>query len=111
LHTKQKPDQLLIVLYSTVESPYNISSWDRLCECSAEEQTVDHVFFQCSIHRLPHGAHHLTVPHRSGSMETIRVIAPPTTYENNFIHHDFVQFEKERWRYTAILSSIGLSQE
>jgi len=26
-------------------------------ECGAEEQTVDHVVLQCSIHRPPHGLH------------------------------------------------------
>jgi len=31
------------------------------CECGAEEQTVDHVAFQCPIHRPPHGLHGLTV--------------------------------------------------
>jgi len=31
------------------------------CECFAEEQTVDHVVFQCPIHRLPHGLHGLTL--------------------------------------------------
>jgi len=31
------------------------------CECDAEEQTVDHVFHQCTIHRPPHGLHGLTV--------------------------------------------------
>jgi len=30
-------------------------------ECGVEEQTVDHVFFQCPIHRRPHGLHGLTV--------------------------------------------------
>ena len=33
------------------------------CECGREEQTVDHVFFQCPIHRPPHGLHGL---HGSG---------------------------------------------
>jgi len=28
-----------------------------VCECSAEEQTVDHVDLQCPIHRPPHGLH------------------------------------------------------
>ena len=31
------------------------------CECGTEEQTVDHVVFQCPIHRPPHGLHGLTV--------------------------------------------------
>jgi len=31
------------------------------CACGAKEQTVDHVVFQCSIHRPPHGLHGLTV--------------------------------------------------
>jgi len=31
------------------------------CECHTEVQTVDQVFFQCPIHRLPHGLHGLTV--------------------------------------------------
>ena len=38
-------------------------------------------------------------------------IAPPKTYESNFIHHDFVQFGKQHSRYKAILSSIVLSQQ
>jgi len=32
-----------------------------VCECGAEEQTIDHVVLQCSIHRPPHGLHGLTV--------------------------------------------------
>jgi len=32
-----------------------------VCECGAEEQTVDHVVLQCPIHRPPHGLHGLTV--------------------------------------------------
>jgi len=31
------------------------------CECGAEEQTVDHVVFQCPIHQPPHGLHGLAV--------------------------------------------------
>jgi len=31
---------------------------------------------------------------------------PPKTSENNFIHHDFLQFGKQHSRYKAILSSI-----
>ena len=31
------------------------------CECSASEQTADHVLTACSIHRAPHGARGLTV--------------------------------------------------
>jgi len=31
------------------------------CECSAEEQTVDHVVLQRPIHRLLHGLHGLAV--------------------------------------------------
>jgi len=27
------------------------------CECGAEEQTVDHVILQCTIHRPPYGLH------------------------------------------------------
>jgi len=34
---------------------------------------------------------------------------PPKTYENNFIHHNFVKFRKQHMRYKAILSSIVLS--
>jgi len=30
-------------------------------EFSAEEQTIDHVVLQCTIHRAPHGLHGLTV--------------------------------------------------
>ena len=33
----------------------------RACECGAEEQTVDHVVFQCRIHRPPDGLHGLAV--------------------------------------------------
>ena len=33
---------------------------------------------------------------------------PPKTYEDNFIHHDFLQFGKQCWRCKAILSSIVL---
>ena len=36
---------------------------------------------------------------------------PPKTYESNFIHHNFVQFEKQHSRYKAILSSNVLSQQ
>jgi len=32
-----------------------------ICECGAEDQTVDLVVFQCPIHRLPHGLHGLMV--------------------------------------------------
>ena len=32
-----------------------------VCECGAEEQTVDHVVLQCPIHRPPHGLHGLMV--------------------------------------------------
>jgi len=38
-------------------------------------------------------------------------IAPPKTYESNFIHHDFVQFRKQHSRLKAISSSIVLSQQ
>jgi len=31
------------------------------CECGAEEQSVDHVVFQCPIHLPPNGLHGLTV--------------------------------------------------
>ena len=37
-------------------------------------------------------------------------IAPPKTYENNFIHHEFLQFQKQ-YSPMAILSSIILSQQ
>jgi len=30
-------------------------------ECGGEEQTVDHVFLPCPIHRPPHGLHGLTI--------------------------------------------------
>jgi len=39
----------------------------------------------------------------------IGAIAPPKNYENNFIHHNFVQHEKKHSRYAAIVSSITLS--
>jgi len=32
-----------------------------VCECGAEEQTVDHVFLQRPIYRPSHGLHGLTV--------------------------------------------------
>jgi len=35
----------------------------------------------------------------------------PTTYESNFIHHDFVQFGKQHSWYKAILLSSILSQQ
>ena len=35
----------------------------------------------------------------------------PKTYENNFFHHDFVQFGKQHSRYKSILTSIVLSQQ
>jgi len=41
----------------------------------------------------------------------IGAIAPPKTYESNFIHNDFVQFRKKHSRYKAILPSIVLSQQ
>jgi len=31
------------------------------CECSAKEQTIDHVVLQYPIHQLPHGLHGLTI--------------------------------------------------
>jgi len=31
------------------------------CEFGAEDQTLDHVFFRCPIHRPPHGLHGRTV--------------------------------------------------
>ena len=31
------------------------------CECGAEDQTVDHVVFQCPIHQPPHELHCRTV--------------------------------------------------
>jgi len=31
-----------------------------VCECGAEELTVDHVVLQCPIHRPPHGLYGLT---------------------------------------------------
>jgi len=33
-------------------------------------------------------------------------IAPPKTYESNFIHHNFEQFGKQHSRYQAILPSV-----
>jgi len=32
-----------------------------VCECGAEEQTLDHVVLHCPIHRPPHGVDGLTV--------------------------------------------------
>jgi len=37
------------------------------------------------------------------SRGAIGTIAPPKTYESNFIHHRFPQFGKEHSRYKAIL--------
>ena len=31
------------------------------CECSASEQTADHVLTACPLHRAPHGAQDLTI--------------------------------------------------
>jgi len=31
------------------------------CGCGAEDQTVDHIFFQCPLHRPPIGLHGRTV--------------------------------------------------
>ena len=36
---------------------------------------------------------------------------PLKAYESDFFHHYFVQFEKKHSRYTAILSSIVLTQQ
>jgi len=41
---------------------------------------------------------------------TTEAISPSKTYESNFIQHDFLQFEKQHWRYQAFLLSIVLSQ-
>jgi len=43
-----------------------------------------------------------------GSRRAIRAIAPPKTYESNFIHHDFLQFKKQHSQNKAILSFIVL---
>ena len=40
----------------------------------------------------------------------IGAIAPPKSYENKFVHHNFVQFGKQHSRYKAILSPTVLSQ-
>jgi len=48
---------------------------------------------------------------RGGSRGGIGAIAPPKTYESNFIHNDFAQFRKKHSRYKAILASIVLSQK
>jgi len=41
----------------------------------------------------------------------IGAIAPPKTYENNFFHHEFVQFGKHHSLHKATLSSSVLSQQ
>jgi len=41
----------------------------------------------------------------------IGAIAPPTTYESNLFHHDFLHIGKQNSLYKAILSSIVLSQQ
>jgi len=50
----------LNVLHTKVERFHScLYKWDMAsssaCEWGAEEQTVDHVIFQCPIHRPPHG--------------------------------------------------------
>ena len=50
-------------------------------------------------------------PRRGGSRGTIGWIAPPKTYENNFVRHDFVQFGKQHWRYKDIFPSLALSKQ
>ena len=44
------------------------------------------------------------------SKKAIGAIAPPKTYESNFILHDFVQFGKQNSQFKAILPSIVLPQ-
>jgi len=44
------------------------------------------------------------------SKTAIGAIAPPKTYESNFIHHDFVQFGKQHSRFQTIFPSTVLSQ-
>ena len=41
----------------------------------------------------------------------IGAIAPPKTYESNFIHREFLLFGKQHSRYRAILLSIVLPQQ
>jgi len=40
------------------------------------------------------------------SEKAIRAIAPPKTYESNFIHHDFVQFRKHHSQFKGILPPL-----
>ena len=63
------------------------------CECGAQEQTVDHVFLQCPIHRPPHGAHDLTV--RPASRGGNRANVPPPR-----------NFQKHILRYNILLQSV-----
>jgi len=37
--------------------------------------------------------------------------SPPKTYESNFAHHDFVQFEKQHSRYKVILPPIVVLEQ
>jgi len=53
-------------------------------------------------------------PLRSGAdlRGAIGAISPSETHESNFVHHDFLQFEKKQHlRCKGILSSIVLSQQ
>ena len=42
---------------------------------------------------------------------SIEAIAPLKTYESNFIHQDFVQFEKQHSRHKSIFPFIVLSEQ
>jgi len=38
-----------------------VMALSAVCECGAEEQSMDHVVLHCPSHRPPHGLHGLTV--------------------------------------------------
>jgi len=46
------------------------------------------------IKRITWKANLMSCSYRGGSRGAVGAIAPPKTYESNFIHRDFVQFGK-----------------
>jgi len=53
---------------------------------------------------------HVTCHDQGSGADPGVAIAPPKTFESNFIYHNSVQFEKQHSRYKATLSSIAFSQ-
>jgi len=51
------------------------------CESGAEDQTVDHVAFQCPIHRHSYGLHGLTVlgDETIAAQQLLRDLVPPSS--------------------------------